>query len=582
MPTNTLTVLVTLMALSSLSVVAQTQEPRAKTDKAATPVTGSIKGRVVNESGQPLPNAAVSARGANGNESQSVATDRDGTFQINDLEQGTAYYISAQLPAYVTSPRERPASTATTYRVGDSVTLTLVKGAVITGTVTNAAGEPVAGIRVRMEKVVRDRNGKRLPSDGPWGDRQTDDRGVYRIYGVPAGTYVVMAGGPSQYYSSSTVDPYESDVPTYANSATRDAATEITVRAGEETSGVDIRYRAEQGRTISGVVTGAGRGFSVVLSSAGDVVAPWNASTYQQLEDNSFSFIGLADGDYDLYAYSHAGNREYSASEVKRIRLRGADVTGIELAPRPLASVAGRVVLEETQPPECTEKARASFDEITVGAWHYDSEQAKETPQSLWSLGAPAKPDAQGSFLIRNLVGADYYFGVRTPAINWYVRSIQLTGAGPAKKPVDVTGVWTNIKTGDRLSGLTFTLAQGAASFHGQLVLGEGEKVLPRTYVYLIPAERERSENPWNYFGTGLAVEGKFGMTNIPPGRYWIFAETISDGAAVIKLTRLRFPHGAEIRTRLRRAAEAAKNEITLRPCQEVGDFKLYPKSVDQ
>ena len=69
-------------------------------------------------------------------------------------------------------------------------------------------------------------------------------------------------------------------------------------------------------------------------------------------------------------------------------------------------------------------------------------------------------------------------------------------------------------------------------------------------------------------------------MNNIPPGRYWIFAETISDDSPP-PLARMRFPHETETRAQIRRAAEAAKSEIVLKPCQEVVDYKLSPKGRD-
>ena len=84
-------------------------------------------------------------------------------------------------------------------------------------------------------------------------EKTTDDRGIYRIYGLPAGNYLVWAGGPTY---NPGVDPYDTDVPTYAPSSTRDTATEITVRSGEETTNVDIRYRGEPGHIVSGTVNG--------------------------------------------------------------------------------------------------------------------------------------------------------------------------------------------------------------------------------------------------------------------------------------------------------------------------------------
>src|SRR5437667_9742682 len=63
------------------------------------------------------------------------------------------------------------------------------------------------------------------------------------------GTYLVAAGGG--YNSPYNINAYGTDVPTYAPSSTRDDATEISVRYGEETTNVDIRYRGEAGHAVS-------------------------------------------------------------------------------------------------------------------------------------------------------------------------------------------------------------------------------------------------------------------------------------------------------------------------------------------
>ena len=42
-----------------------------------------------------------------------------------------------------------------------------------------------------------------------------------------------------------------------------------------------------------------------------------------------------------------------------------------------------------------------------------------------------------------------------------------------------------------------------------------------------------------------------------------------------LHLTKLRLPDSTEMRSALRRAAEAAKNEIEFKPCQNVVDFRL-------
>ncbi len=568
-----------VVALASRCALAQAQQPAARTDAGESAAPGAITGRVVNENGQPLQGAVVQIRalGANGT-GQTTNTDREGEFRVNGLDRAT-YMVTASLPAYTPAPRD-PSSAAPTYHVGDSVNLTLLKGGVITGTVTNVAGDPVVAVGIRVQ-MVRDVNGRRQPS-GPARERLTDDRGVYRIYGLPPGTYVAVAG-PSTQFSSSEPSAYDGDAPTYAPASTRDSATEISVRAGEEVSGVDIRYRAEQGRVISGVVNAPpDSALNVMLSARGDAGAPLSTTFYQAPGNRDFFFNGIADGDYQLVvmAYGQSVSRNISTA-FKRVTVRGADVTGIQLATLPLGIVSGRIVLEELKTPECTDKRRPEFKETVVSAWHNDNEAAKETPQSLWSIGAPAAADAEGNFTLRNLAPGEYYFVTRSPAKYWYLQSITFgapaSAARSASRSSDATLVWTKVKAGEQLSGLTITLAQGAASLRGQLVLGEGAQVPEKLFVYLVPSEREKAEAVLRYFAAPVSPDGKIALHNIAPGRYWILAQPFTDDAAT-PLTKLRLPHETETRARLRREAEAAKTEIEFKPCQNVTDYQLSLK----
>jgi len=120
--------------------------------------TGTISGRVINENGQPLVGATVSIRPVGVVSSgRSTVSNLEGNFQVNGLENAL-YNVSADSPAYVAPPPDLE-SPYPTYRVGDSVRLELIRGGVITGTVTNATGDPVLGVRVRAF-MVRDATGK--------------------------------------------------------------------------------------------------------------------------------------------------------------------------------------------------------------------------------------------------------------------------------------------------------------------------------------------------------------------------------------------------------------------------------------
>src|ERR1044072_7426354 len=348
-----------LVIASCMMLCAQQPAPTPKrTDEPVT--NGVIDGKVVNESGQAMAGATGFVRAANsgGGSGRQTTSDIEGNFRVTGLEPAL-YTVSANAPAY-TMPMIADPFTPTYYRVGDTVRIEMMRGGAITGTVTNGVGEPVVAVRVPAT-MIRDARG-----DGAktlayiTSEQPTDDRGIYRIYGLRPGTYIVSAGGAGFAYA---FNPFDQDLPTFAPSSTRDTAAEVLVRSGEDST-IDIRYRGEPGHVISGTVKISGtNGASVALTAAGSPVPIGN--TFQPNGARGFIFSGLGDGDYDLVAQelmsspnSTGGTPAFSVSEPKRVSVKGADVTGIELTPRPLSSISGKIPPEPPQAPEGKETRR--------------------------------------------------------------------------------------------------------------------------------------------------------------------------------------------------------------------------------
>ena len=551
----------------ALSIQAQTPSPKS----ADEPTRGTISGKVVNESGQPLAGASAFVRAVNSTTApRMVATDADGNFQVNNLEPAL-YVVSANSPAYTSTPGDP--NTPAYYRIGDSVNLQLVRGGVITGTVTNALGEPVISVRVRAV-MVRNAKGQ---SPGPvyFGsmEQSTDDRGVYRIYGLSPGTYLVSAGG-STMMQSFQFNPYDTDVPTYAPSSTRDDGAEVSVRAGEEST-VDIRYRAEAGHTVSGTVkvSGPTSGATVTLMPVGGVVTP--ASMFQGPAARGFSFNGISDGEYEVVAQEFVqsqtpGMSLMMLSDPKRITVKGANVGGIELIPKPLASVSGRLVLEPSKVPECQGKRPPLFVETLVQLRRPEKDAEQRT------FGGTGSPDANGAFVLRNLSPGKYQFEPRFYARYWYLQSVTM-GAAPATTTkaqtsrINAAANWTVVKSGDQLTNLTITLAEGAASIRGKLTSSEPASGV---VLYLVPSEADKADDVLRFFVTDIAADGTFALNNLPPGRYWLLTQTNVD-AQIANIIKLRQPEAATARTKLRRTAETQKTDIELKPCQNLTDYQL-------
>ena len=561
---------VLLLVLMCIAVRAQVQPSPPKSSDG--PALGTLSGKVVNESGQPLAGASLFVRAVGSmTPGRATSTDIEGSFRVNGLEPGL-YIVFANSPAYTTATPDAGAP-ATYYRIGDSVRLELIRGGVITGTVTNAAGEPLVAVRVRVT-MIRDAKGQAPKTPFAFNEESTDDRGIYRLYGLAPGTYIVSAGG-SGVSQAFQLSPYDSDVPTYAPSSTRDNAAEVSVRAGEE-SNVDIRYRGEPGHTVSGTVKVMGTNVtSITLTAAAGNLTGAVGSTFQIPGSRGFAFSGIGDGDYDLQAREVVSGQSSAIpvlaySESKRVTVKGADVTGIELLTKPLASVSGRFVFEASKLPACQGKRQPLIAETLVQFRRHEKDPDKDGFGFPGMFGSSSSLDSKGDFVLRNLFPGRYQFDPHFYARYWYLQSITLGTATAKSQKIDAAATWTVVKSGDQLSNLTITLAAGAASIRGRLAAAEPP---PGMSVYLVPSEPDKAEDVLRFFVTETAADGVFAFNNLPPGRYWALAQTTDPKVAT--LAKLRQPEAASARTKLRRAAEAQKSAIELKPCQNLTDYQL-------
>ncbi|MBI1760048.1 MAG: carboxypeptidase regulatory-like domain-containing protein [Acidobacteria bacterium] len=575
--------------LCGVPLVAQTPSPTP----AAAARSGTISGRVLGEDGAPAAFVTVTAyvTGVRQSNSRAVLTDAEGNFSLRDLVPGS-YRLNASAPGYVSN--NDPAE-ASTYHLGDTVTLNLVKGGVITGRVTTGTGEPVIALQVSALRT-RDAEGKAVPLSYSGHPAFTDDNGVYRIYGLRAGSYLVIANEQGFFFSS-MASAFDGDVPVYYPSSTRDTASEVPVTHGSSASGIDLRYRGEAGRVISGKVSGvveAGNSISITNVSislrqlaSGQQVA--NGSSMPQAGAAVFELRGIPDGDYEIMAAFY-DRVKFAASPWRRVQVRGTDVTGVDLTLTPLASVTGRVVLEAAAPnvkadeqaaQKCTPKRQDALEEVLL---RLQRDEGKPGESALTSfVSAEAAPDGKGAFTLNSLQAGRYRMLLSLPSEAWYAKAITLGSAPVAAAPGRRSTVEPNsggsnlftLKTGDNLAGVTITLAVGAAALRGQVVSGpDNGKVTAHVRVHLLPAEAAAAEDLLRYAETLAHGDGTFQFKNLAPGKYWLLARLLGEDESRERPTR-PLAWDATERARLRREAEAAKQEVELSACQTLADFKL-------
>ncbi len=164
---------------------------------AQTVGTGLILGQVVTgDTGTPVRRARVSLSSAELRGQRSTMTDDEGRFVFTQLPPGR-YSMTASKAGYVNIAygAKAPGRAGTPIQLEegqklDSRAISLPKGGVVTGVVLDEYGEPSPGTPVRALRTVIRTGEKRLESAGT---NTTDDRGMYRIYGLQPGQYVVTA-----------------------------------------------------------------------------------------------------------------------------------------------------------------------------------------------------------------------------------------------------------------------------------------------------------------------------------------------------------------------------------------------------
>jgi hypothetical protein len=566
---------VIVLCLSLWAHYAYAQPPGKSVAQTATTKLGSITGRVLAD-GQAVMNASVTVTRVNATTaSRYVPTNDNGDFEAKDLDAGI-YRVRASAPGYVATLNDSAEDTY--YRVGDSILLTMTKGGVISGKVTGANDEPVIAVRVRA-LMIRDSEGKTAIGGDATNDRLTDDRGIYRIFGLRPGTYVVYAGGRGS--SGYGVNAFDNDAPTYAPSSTRDTAAEISLGSAEEKT-VDIHYRGEAGHSISGNATAPANPnspwISINLTRVVDGAADVKFSTHQNSTPKGFEFQGIADGEYLIWAqYSRTGG-DAVVSEPRRVTVKGADVTGIDLTTKPLATVAGEFVLERSKIESCKGKPPA-FDETVVAIQRKPKTPEKDWPELPLFSSAQATPDTSGRFVLRNLWSGAYDLEVRFFSRYWYLRSIKYPSSSAASRSAETNGASGNhlsLKAGDGFNGIKITLAEGAASLAGQIKLPKDQLPKATSFIYLVPAEKDAADDALRFFTAEIEADGSFALDNLPPGRYWSIVKTPSDKDPK-SIKTLRIADAVEMRAKLRTEAEAARHELELHDCQKLADYQLFP-----
>ena len=498
---------------------------QSKTQK-KTPTSG-VSGRITIH-GKGAAGIVVGIRNSNFSRQPAPAlkatTDQDGNYRITDIPAGN-YQVSPLAPAYVAPDLFSPPARGKTLLLGEGedvqgIDFSLVRGGVITGKVTDADGRPVIEERLTILPEGQDNRDRQMSSPVFAGGFQTDDRGVYRIYGIPAGRYKIFVGAADEEYSPRIA--YKRTF--YPDAAEAEDAKVIGVTEGSQATNIDITVGrslpgfAASGKVIDGEtgqpVIGPRFGLRRLLKDGEDQVIGIFAASNSKGE---FRLENIMPGKYAVFIAPQPGSEV--RTEGVAFEVIDQDVTGLLLKTFQGLTITGTVVLEGTY----DKNVSAKLAQLRLQVYVRDG-----TNNPSWQ---ESNINTDGSFRIGGLGPGTANFSLRSPdrspLVTFAIVRVERDGV------VQVRGV--ELKAGEQSRDIKIIVSHGTGSIRGEVKLENGP--LPEGARIMIGIKKldvtEPTFRPYN-----VDARGHFLIEGVAAGSYEVNVNATIPGRRVSPSTK--------------------------------------------
>jgi hypothetical protein len=454
---------------------------------------GSIAGRVT-LGGTPVPGALVLVRfspPAARDEVGRCKTDAYGRYRVANLQHGRYSVLASALPLTSVEERDRYGREINLDRgeTRENLDFSLVRGGAITGQISEASGQPIVEEQVSIFELS---TGKKMqPYYGGSQMMITDDRGVYRVFGLAPGRYKISVGvGAGNPYRR--LDQGQTYYPLTFHPDVRDEyeAGVVELTEGAEVSGVDIVVGA-RARTFeaSGRIVDAETGRpqpGINWGYAGNATSTFEA---QSDANGAFKITGLRPGRYSVFAGCEG---DYYTDQIA-FDVTDHDVTGLEIRRHRGASISGRVVVDGVSDPAVLKK----LNQVLL---------------RTESAGSNIDPD-----------GSYYFCGLRPgrvkvsagswPNSGFWLQRVERDG-GDLREGIDVS-------PGDHVTGVLIVLSYATGVIRGRVIAPDD---LPQGVRFMVHSYRVGEEDTSSYLFAEADERGRFVIEGLMSGEYELSA----------------------------------------------------------
>ncbi|MEP7337178.1 MAG: carboxypeptidase-like regulatory domain-containing protein [Acidobacteriota bacterium] len=513
-----------VLSLLAIATLAQTATNKA---------TGTIAGRVTVGT-QPAPGVDVLLK-AGGNPSPTdilqsspsatATTDADGWYRLTGVAPGS-YRVVAYAPAHVVEGNANPFMPGKPVNVAEgeaveNINFSITRGGVVTGTVTDPDGRPMIAEAVKAHKL--DENGKRQKGGAADFDiaglsgLQTDDRGVYRIYGLEPGRYIISAGASSEaaMLQMATAGGAYYQRTFYPEATDEAKAKIIEIKSGDEIESVDIKL-ARAGRDKSFAATGrvieaeSGKpvaGMMIMYSITKEGSASFGFGNSTTNSQGEFRLGGLTPNSYQAFVVGLEQTENYG--EPVKFEVGEGDVSGLEIKMNLGASISGVAVIEGVSDPSTVSKLREKLSKIQITAQVIEKSEGVVFSNTFGSAG---QISANGTFKLGGLKPGKVQLIVNTFMAEKGFTPLRIEQNGVEMKEIQLTA-------GVPATGVRIIFAYGTASIAGRVEV-RGGSLPPGARLSVRVVREDGSEPLFNTLRGDVDERGQFLIEGIFPGRH--------------------------------------------------------------
>lgn len=518
---------------------------------------GTIRGRITDrETGQPIARAGVRvSRVGAGPPVLGVPTDADGRYQFPRLAPGR-YTILVEPPegsgAYLATRygQERPidprfGGAGTPFTLSHGATFTadvaLWRALAIEGRVVDDLGQPVANMPVVVGPIG-------LPEGGMGVPRTSDDRGMFRVFGLAPGEYRLCAdprnGIPMIRFGPRVAQPDMLLKTCYPAGDGSDA--QPLALTSTDLTGVEIRMRRGRVYTITGLAIDSSGAPTVDQVSLVRFDGSGSSSSGIEVRQGAFTARDVPPGEYGIRAeiagFGTINDKRERELGYVRVTVGDANVENLIVQTAKAATVHGRLEFEGERPGSLSGARIAARPPRTGGSYS----------------GPPPEPvsvAADDTFVLSGLFGPQVVQAIGLPR-PWVVKEIRYLEADVLGRPVE-------LKAGTDPARLRVILTNRSAAVKGRIHdLAGHDPANVRVLFY-------SADRPWEVetlaFAYTAPVNEQAGFTIAPvrAGDYYIVAMPIGDIGAIVRSEDV-FARVAKVAERIT-LAEGEERSISVR-----------------